>query len=286
MQLYIYAKSGHNFGLENIRRASAVCNYLKDLKPILCSADYRAATHAKETMGVVKGVGVDVIGNLPHMMERGDMLIYDDSGEASQTMQEHMKDYCTHLYKMGIDIPFDIVDESYFEKTPTKYEKAIFFADDDYAKWFYSFCLNSSKQDFPLLLGHYFFLGTEDELKNYFSEIIEDEDYKDVIKSTKYLLTSSINSALESLASGNFPIYFKREDKETIENLDLLEKYNIPTIKGDNLEELTKEFDKVISNYPKIKEIEKFDISKIYKEVEDTLKKFEHIKPSLEFKEL
>ena len=64
MQVYLYAKSGHNFGLENVRRVSSLVNVFKDTDPILCTADYRAATFAKSELGVNRGVGVDVIGNL------------------------------------------------------------------------------------------------------------------------------------------------------------------------------------------------------------------------------
>ena len=286
MQLYIYAKSGHNFGLENVRRVSAIYNMLQDSDPILCTADYRAATFAKSELGIKKGVGIDVIGNLPNVMERGDMLIYDDSGEASETMQSHMKSFSTHLYKMGIDIPFDVVDNTFFEDAKTKIEKAIFFADDDYANWFYELSLGGKKQDLPLLLGHYFFLGNEDKLANYFSDIIEEEEYTDTIKNTKYLLTSSINSCMESLASGNNPIYFYRKDKdvENAENFSLLKKYNIPIIDEDNLDEIVKKFDDIILNYPKLNKIEKFDISSIKKEISDTLEKFKLIQPSLDYK--
>ncbi|MEA3352988.1 MAG: hypothetical protein U9Q33_04120 [Campylobacterota bacterium] len=286
MKLYIYAKSGHNFGLENIRRSSAIYNSLKNLDPIFCSSDYRAATYAKSAMGVIKGVGIDVIGNLPHIMERADILIYDDSNESSSTMKEHMKDYCTQLYKMGEEIPFDIVDMSYFEKVPTKYEKVIFFADDDYCKWFLSLCQNSIKQDIPFLLGHYFFLGTEDIYKRYFSDIFEDEEYKDVVRSTKYLLTSSVHTLLESIASGKKPVYFKRKDKGLIENIELIEKYNIPIIDSDNLDDLIKAFEKVIQNYPSIKDIEKFNANDIFQKIDQVLEKHKHIKSALEFKEL
>ncbi|MEA3499161.1 MAG: hypothetical protein U9R16_08895 [Campylobacterota bacterium] len=284
MQLYIYAKSGHSFGLENVRRASAIYNMLKETSPILCTADYRAATFAKSELGVDKGVGIDVIGNLPHVMERRDILIYDDSGEASDTMTGHMKEFCSYLYKIGSDIPFDIVDEVFINDLDLKNEKAIFFADDDYANWFLDFCSSSSKQELPLLLGHYFFLGNEDKLKPFFNEIIEEEEYIDTIKSTKYLLTASINSCLESLASGNFPIFFKRGDKDSIENLELLDKYNIPTITGKNLDQLVENFNKQIENYPKLKPIERFDISTIKKEIQDIQKKFEMIQPSLDYK--
>lgn len=284
MQLYIYAKSGHSFGLENVRRASAIFNILKDTNPVLCTADYRAATFAKYNLNAPKGVGVDIIGNMPHVMERGDMLIYDDSNEASDTMKEHMNEFCTNIYKVGVDIPFDIIDPTYFKHIENKYEKAVFFADDDYANWFFELAKNGNKQEMPLLLGHYFFLGNDDILKNYFSDIIEDEEYEHTIKSTKYLLTSSIQAALESLASGNNPVYFKREDKKDIENLELLEKYNIPTVSGKTIDEIIESFNTVVLNYPNTNEIKQFDISKVKSEIEETLKKFEMIKPALDYK--
>jgi len=284
MQLYIYSKSGHSFGLENIRRASALHNMLENADPIVCSADYRAATFAKAELGVKKGVGVDVIGNMPNVMERGDMLIYDDSNEASSTMQTHMKEYCTHLYKVGVDIPFDIVDNTFFEQVETTNEKAIFFADDDYAEWFFKLIQTGKKQNIPLIWGHYFFFKNENKIASYFSEVIEEDGYIDTVKSTKYLLTASVHTCLESLASSNHPVFFQRGDKP-VENRDLLKKYNIPVINEvENMEELMESFEKITQNYPKTNQIKKFDISKIKTEIEDTIKKFEMIQPSLEYK--
>ncbi|MEA3553152.1 MAG: hypothetical protein U9R39_01980 [Campylobacterota bacterium] len=284
MQVYIYAKSGHSFGLENVRRASVLCNVFKDSDPILCTADYRAATFAKSELGINRGVGIDVIGNLPHVMERGDILIYDDSKEASSTMQDHMKDFCTHLYKVGEDIPFDIVDETFTNDMEIQYEKGLFFSDDDYEEWFLNLCEDSTKQELSMIMGHYFFLGNEDKLKPFFDNIIEEEDYIEAVKTTKYLLTACVQTCMESLASGNCPVYFKRGDKETIENIELLDKYNIPTVTGDNLDEIVENFNLTIKNYPKIKEIEKFDFSAIKKDINDTLKKFAMIQPSLDYK--
>ncbi len=283
MQLYIYAKSGHNFGLENIRRSSAISRMLQECDPILCSADYRAATFAKENLGVQKGVGVDVIGNMPNVMERGDMLIYDDSGEASETMQSHMKEFCTELFKVGVDIPYDIVDNTYFDKVDIKRDKAIFFADDDYSEWFLNLVKTGSKKEFPILWGHYFFFKNEDALAQYFSKLYEEEEYEDTIKSTKYLLTASVHTAIESLSAGNCPVFFQRGDKE-VSNLDLIEKYGIPTVEGENFDDLVTNFEKTIKNYPQTKLVEKFDIAPIKSKIEAVLKKFEAIKPSLEYK--
>jgi len=283
MQLYIYAKSGHNFGLENIRRASALCTLLKDSDPILCSADYRAATFAKEYLGVDKGVGVDVIGNMPNVMERGDMLIYDDSGEASETMQSHMKEYCQALFKVGVEIPFDIVDDTFYEKGDGSIEKAIFLADDDYSEWFLKLLQTGTKKDIPFIWGHYFFFKNEGKIAEYFDEVIEEDGYIETVKNTKYLLTASVHTALESLASGNSPVFFKRGDKET-SNFDLIEKYNIPVIEGDDFDTLYSNFESCIAKYPEVKTIQKVDLTEVKSKIEEILKKFEMIKPSLEYK--
>ena len=283
MQLYIYAKSGHNFGLENIRRASAICGLLQECDPILCSADYRAATFAKQELGVQKGMGIDIIGNLPNVMERGDILIYDDSGEASSTMQEHMKEFCTKLYKVGVDIPFEIVDEIYWEQNNATSQKAIFFADDDYNNWFLDFCKDSKQYDIPLVLGHYFFYGNEKEFNRSFSTLLEEDQYIDTVKSTEYILSGNVHTVLESLAAGNNPIFFKRTDKD-IQNIDLLEKYNIPIIEVDNLDQLMVEYDNIINNYPQIKRFEKFNIDTIKNDIQKTLELFKKIQPALDYK--
>jgi len=274
MTLYLYARSGHNFGLENIRRCSAIYKQLAHLDPILAAADYRAASFAKSELGVKKGVGVDIIGNLPHMMRRKDILIFD-SLEPSETMREYMKDFCQILLEVGVDIPYDIIDDVYF--TPSKMidEKGFFFADDDYEADLLKMCENAQNSHLPILLGHYFFLGSETKLVPFFGKMYEDEEYESFIKGTKYLLTSSVNAALESLASGNHPVFFARNIKPYKGELSLLEKYNIPQIEGSNLDELMAQFEEVISNYPQTQTIEKVDISQIITNIETTMKKFE-----------
>ncbi|MEJ5168664.1 MAG: hypothetical protein WHU93_05825 [Arcobacteraceae bacterium] len=260
MNLYIYAKSGHNKNLDRVRRCSVVYKILKEFEPILCTCDYRAGMYAKEYLGVKDAASVDVITNLPHMMERGDILIYD-TDEVSDFTKAHMEDFCSQLYEFGVDIPKDIIDDTYFENSETKYEKVIFFSDDDYAKSLVQ--ITSSKIDIPLLMGHYFFMGYEKELKNFFTTMIDEEVYTETIKGTKYLLTASVNAALESLASGNNPVFFKRYDYEIIDGIELIEKYNIPTIQKESLDDVVAEFEQIIQNYPQTKKLEKVDISSI-----------------------
>lgn len=277
IQTYIYTQTGHNFGLEGLRRGVAIYKQFKNIEPILATADFRAASHAKDEMGVKKGVGVDIITALPHLMTRRDILIYD-SKEASDFTKKHMNDFCTILLEIGVDIPNDIVDNEFFEHIPSKRNKCFFFADDDYEDEMSNIlCIDSVKHNMDCLMGHYFFMGHEKKLSAFFNEIIEEEEYMKTIKETKYLLSSSVNACLESLASGNKPVFFSRQIKSFKGNIELLEKYNIPVVIGTNLNEIVSNFDAIIKFYPKINEIKPIDISIILRNIEDTTKKYEKI---------
>jgi hypothetical protein len=277
IQTYIYTQTGHNFGLEELRRGVAIYKQFSNIEPILATSDFRASSFAKDEMGVKKGVGVDIITALPHLMTRRDILIYG-SKEASDFTKQHMKEYCTILLEMGVDIPNDIVEDDFFDKIDTKRDRCFFFSDDDYEDEMLNIlCKNSKKHNLDCLLGHYFFMGHDKKLSPYFNDIIEEEYYKQTIKETKYLLSASVHSCLESLASGNCPVFFQRQIKVFKGDLDLIQKYNIPIICGDNLDELIEAFDKQIQKYPQTKEITKIDISGIINNIEQTTQKFEKI---------
>jgi len=240
MDIYIYAQSGHNFGLENVRRCSAL--YKKPLNQtyilpskqvyhinkdnlILATSDFRASTFAKQYLGVYKSVGVDIIQNLPNLMQRGDVLIYD-SNEVSPKLKNSMKEFCNEVFAIGQEINEILVDDNYLQTFNIKREYGFFYGDDDYNDTIFD--ILDQYYDIDFLLGHYFFLGNEKKLKKYFHTIYEDEDYFDFITTTKYLITSSIQAALESFYSGNKPIFLPRKDK--LYNLEQLQQLSIPII--------------------------------------------------------
>lgn len=266
MQVYIYAKSGHNIGLEATRRCSAIAAKLKEFDPILCTCDFRAGVYAKEELGIRKYVSVDVLTNMPNMMKRGDILIFE-SDETTEFMETHMKDFCSLLYKVGTDIPQIIVDDSLFSKNENpKLEKTLFFGDDDYNNLLLELTKNSSKLDINLLLGHYFFLGNESKLEAYFDKLFTDEEYVNTISNTKFLLTTSLQSCFESIVCGNNPVLLLREDKEY--DLDFISNLNLPTIEyNKNLAKIVSEFEEKIISYPKLNDIANFDFTSIKEQI-------------------
>ena len=272
MQVYLYAKSGHTVGLEATKRCAAIANALKEFDPILCTSDFRAGAFAKDLLGIRRYVNIDVIRNLHNMMEKRDILIYD-TPEINDNMKKDMTDFCTLVYGIDDEIKGIIVDSSIYNKTDNanlnKLDKTIFFGDDDYNNIFLEMAKESEKQEINMLMGHYFFLGNEKVFSNYFSNVIYEEEYVQTIKNSKYLLTASLQSALESLACGNFPVLFKRFDKNYDE--ELITNLNIPVIKGDNLKQLIENFSVIINNYPNINNFNIISFDTIVKNVKEKI---------------
>lgn len=269
MQVYLYAKSGHTVGLEATKKCAAVAKALKDFDPILCTSDFRAGAFAKDLLGVKKYVNIDVARNLHNIMQKRDILIYD-TPEANEDMKKDMKEFCTLLYGIGDEIEGIIVDTSIYSKNdnPTL-EKTIFFGDDDYHNIFLGIIKESERFDINLLMGHYFFLGNEKIFANHFSNVIDEEEYVETIQNSKYLLTASLQTAFESLACGNYPVLFKRDDK--IYDEDLILKTNIPVIESTDLKQLIINFESIINNYPIITNFDITSLDNIANEIKQKI---------------
>lgn len=271
MKIYFYAKSGHTIGLEATKKCATIINILKNFDPVLCTSDFRAGAFAKDNLGVKKYVNIDVVRNLTNIMQRNDILFYS-SDEVNEQMKEDMKDFCSLSYCID-DFEGVLVDKSLYTKNENQsLEKTIFFGDDDYYNQFLEMATKSDKSDTNLLIGHYFFLGNEKVFKNHFVNVIDEEEYVDTIVNSKYLLTASLQTACESIACGNKPVLFKREDKKYDDKL--ISKLNIPVIGSDNLNELIFLFEQVIKNYPTLGKLDFVNLDNVVLEIKNKIELF------------
>jgi hypothetical protein len=256
MKIYYYVHTGHRIGLDRFRRACTIIRSLGDVDITLLCSDFRIANEARH-FGVDKAVGIDVVRNIPQIAKHGDKLIFD-SEEANPIMLEDMRKYFSTFIRISDkadDAKADgellispylsgdgicnavAVDDKYFENEEKTIELSYFFGDDDYEKDLEK-NLDLVKDLNPdLLLGFYYFLDYEDFLKKTFRNYHEFEEYDEVIKKSKILITASPQAVLESLASGAKPVYLQREDYTT-DFLELFETLNIPIVKNYEKEQL------------------------------------------------
>jgi len=256
MKIYYYVHTGHRIGLDRFRRACTIIRSLGDMDITLLCSDFRIANEARH-FGVDKAVGIDVVRNIPHIAKHGDKLIFD-SEEANPIMLEDMRKYFSTFIRISDkkddekgDGEFLIspylsgegicnalaVDDKYFAKEEKTIELSYFFGDDDYEKDLEKNLGFIKDLNPDLLLGFYYFLDYEDSLKKLFINHHEFEEYDEVIKRSKILITASPQAVLESLASGAKPIYVQREDYTT-DFLELFETLNIPVVKNYEKEHL------------------------------------------------
>ncbi|SFV53128.1 hypothetical protein MNB_SM-7-62 [hydrothermal vent metagenome] len=248
MKLFYYAQTGHRIGLDRFRRAAAMIECLEDVDIRLLTSDYRIASVARE-YGVKECVGIDVARNIANIAQRGDKLIFD-SDEANPLMLEDMRSFFSVFVRIIDDkepqrsqneyiiSPYYEDEQSlkslmiaprYFGGFKKDIPVSFFFGDDDYEKDLQKHLDFIDGIDLYLQLGFYYFLAYEDMLRERFDKIFEFEEYDQMVQRTDILITSSPQTALESLASGGRPIYFQREDYSK-DLVPLLQELGIPTI--------------------------------------------------------
>ena len=180
---FYYVNTGHRIGLDRFRRASAIVEHLGDEDITLMTNDFRIAGVAKEYF-FKKGVGLDVIRNIPQMAKRGDKLIFD-SAEHSEILMADMQAFFHPMIcfedKLSGEAPATFyANEETFSVATTFEEKVeksdsvlLFFGDDDYEKDLLALAKASELKGVDCLLGYYYFLESEDELAPFLIESLK-----------------------------------------------------------------------------------------------------------------
>jgi len=228
--IYYYIHTGHHYGLESFRRAVAIIRELDVEVTLLCS-DYRIASSARD-FGIKKAVGLDVLRNISNIAYKGDVLIYD-SHEHNDSQLEDMINYFSVFIRLSEVQNDKVVAGEYLispymkgEKVCTSWpvasmffdehkkvdKKILFFGDDDYERDLPQKSAGLKALGLELLMGFYYFVDYEKELKTCFAALHESKKYEEIISSSADVVTASAQCALETLAAGGKPILLLRED--------------------------------------------------------------------------
>jgi hypothetical protein len=271
--LYYYVNTGHQIGLERLRRGAALLNRLsaKGIEIQLLVNDFRAGLVARE-LGVTEYVTIEGIQDIDAIAENGASIIIDSIEDDHGRLVKYCQDF-EQVWRFGHDendapvhtekvIPVDtvLVDDTFFEQEAKEERTVFFLGDADYNKtilgnedFFKSF-------DMALLLGNYFFVKYEDDLAKLFSTLHEPEEYEDLIKSTTTLVTASSQTAVEAKVAGAKVIYLDLPERN-LYPISVLESHGISVVKGFDKDTLTELLQNNLSNSALY--IEKFDEERI-----------------------
>jgi len=264
MKLYYYAYTGHKYGLDRARRASALLKKLnaKALNPILLVNDFRAGLAMKE-FGVKESINIEGIQDIDAIAEIGDVVIIDspedDHGRLVKycsdfkkvfRFAEHDDDKSIHgEIMLTVDCKAEdeecissiIVDDIYFEEHQ-KVDRTLFFLGDaDPKKTLLKESEFFKQNPMELLLGHYFYVKYEDDLEKIFTTLHEPEEYIELICSSKRVVTASLQTAIEARVAGA-EVFLISNDELSDKTKKLLKLINIIliiTIDEYNFKQLT-----------------------------------------------
>ncbi|HHO42550.1 MAG TPA: hypothetical protein ENN12_04240 [Epsilonproteobacteria bacterium] len=266
---YYYAHTSHKANLDRLRRGVACINAFasQGIECKLLVNDFRAALVAKEQLGLRDALNIETIHDLDLVLKLNDSVIIDSNEELPLGFERFCKDYKVFiiapdcdtkpLYNEVVINPWSqnglFVDSAYGTKTP-KIDRVLFFGgDSDPQKEISKYLEPLQKIGAQLLLGHYFFIDYEQELKKSFEYVYESEEYQDIIPSSSHVVTTSLQCALEAKTTGAIVGYAPKAPLQKC-ILTMLKKFEIDLINlsdinsMDNLISKTIKFDNQVTN--------------------------------------
>ncbi len=248
MKIYYYAYTGHKYGLDRARRATVILKKLneKGFNTMLLVNDFRAGL-AMRDFGILESINIEGIQDIDAIAQTGDVVIIDSPEDDHGRLVKYCSDF-KQVFRFAEDdddksihgeimltvdckkgeecISSIIIDDIYFE-THKKVDRTLFFlGDSDSDKILLKNSNFFIKNQMELLLGNYFYVKYEDDLRKIFTTLYEPEDYTEIICSSKRVITASLQTAIEASVAGAEVFYLSREAL-SYKNKELLKLFNI-----------------------------------------------------------
>jgi len=254
MRIYYYAFSGHKWGLDRVKRGIALIKALRDenIDVQLLVSDFRAGLVAKD-LGVGDSITIEGIMDVDAVAKNGDIVFLDtpevDNGRVEMYTNEykalfHIVDddnqeslFGEYIVSPDGNLSSTIVDKIYFDIMEKEDRVLFFLGDADYNKIILSQKDFFKNMNMELLLGNYFFVKYENDLAEIFTTLHEPEEYINLIKTSRVVVTASIQTALEAKIAQSHTIYILNGN-ETTSTIKILDKLDITIINGFNQENL------------------------------------------------
>lgn len=242
MKLYYYIYTGHKNSLEGLRRGAVLYKALKakGVEATVLLNDFRAGLEAR-AYGIDSYVTIDTILDVDALAKMGDALIMDSIEDDKGKLELFVRDYPNMIkFAKSMDetsqygeklLPYDsfFIDEEYINAPKEKMDRVLFFyGDSDADKQLLQEFTIFKNNNFDLLLGHYFYLGYEDELQPFFNYIYESDEYIERVSNYANVVTFSLPCAIEAKVAGANVVYITT----SIQDAKIASEYSIEVIDG------------------------------------------------------
>ncbi len=238
--LYLYAYTNHKSDLESLRRVAALYKDLNE-RGIECEIllnDYRAQLLLRD-WGLPLATTIETIKDIDAVASIDDIVLIDSPEKIEGRVLDYPNKFkkviyinssCQEVEFDGADIINIVLDKKIIASNldvDKKSKDSIFiFGDSDYDKIILKNLDLFKNKNLDLYWGIYFFVKYEDSLKEVFNDIIEPEEYYDILKEYKNIVTSSFQIALESAINGANVQFLKLKDisscqEELLKSLDI-----------------------------------------------------------------
>lgn len=271
--IYLYAYTNHKENLDSLRRVVALYKSLKEqnLECEILINEYRAQLLLKD-WGLPLATTIETIKDIDAVAKPEDIIVIDSQEALEGKVLNYPQKFKAVIYLNSLckEVKFDgatifniFLDNNlifFKEKEQVRDKNIIYiYGDSDYDKTILKNSEIFKNKELDLYWGVYFFVKYEDKLAEIFKNIIESEEYYDILIQYQKIITSSIQTAIEARANGAFVEYLElnslndcqREilNKNDIKIVKTINNTNHSILSIDNLNNSNNEIINIIKSY-------------------------------------
>ena len=254
--IYLYAQTGKEFGLDSLRRVASIYKSLEGRDDIgILVSDFRAQ-QAGISFGLPPAVPIEDIGLIGGILKDGDSILLDTTEELSQFI-EKFKDRFSKIVRVSRECSIEPIDDEivlpaygrdqrfgYWQlqrlSPPAKMSKKVvlYYGDSDIDLYLLKHRESFKDLDITLVWGEYFYVKYEDDYADSFSDIIESDEFEELLDEGIKVITASVQIATELKASGHCVLLIDRGDLDECRE-QILDELEIERVRIDDIDKIT-----------------------------------------------
>jgi len=247
--IYLYAYTNFKDGLDSLRRVKVIYEFLtqKGKECEILVNDYRAQLTARD-WGLPLATTIETIKDIDAVAGQEDTIIIDSPEPIEGKVLSYPSKFSRVIYLNSKceNVEFngaETVDVYSLNSLiypnlniDAKRDNGLFiYGDSDYEKIILNNLSIFEGKNLDFYLGTYFFVKYEDKLASVFNSFVESEEYYSAIQEYPYIVTSSIQVAIDIARNGGKIVFLELKELNKCQK-KFLDEHNISIVKDLSLD--------------------------------------------------